>query len=467
MAGIGFELRKMYHRDGILSKVKAFSFTAFISVGPLISCMLMIFAMHYLLDHSSVTYAEKELILASLVYAFIFSYIIANTFSLFISRFISDQLYTKQFGQILPSYYLYNNCCIGLGAFVGAIFILLHLDAWQTILPTYILFQELILIWISTVYLSAVRHYKTVVFSYLVGITVTLLSIYSCTRHFNMTEASQLLYCFAFGFFFTAFLLAFIIRRYFHIGNYQLSFRELFMRQSYTSLIGIGVLTASGLYMHQFIYWLSDYGYAVFDIYRVSDFYDLPVFYAFATIIPSMVTFIISAETSFYPKYRHYFDAIMDKGSIIQINRARDEMDRVLMQQLTLLMGIQLIISVLAIAFGIQWLPRYGLTSIQVQTFNILVLGYFLYMMFIIITLFLLYFDDKKGVLLLALFFFISVITLTLLMIPYNNHGLSFFVASLVTFIAAYYRLRHMVKHIHYYTFCRQPVIHKAKQNIV
>ena len=131
----------------------------------------------------------------------------------------------------------------------------------------------------------------------------------------------------------------------------------------------------------------------------ISPFYDLPVFYAYLTVVPTLVTFVVSVETSFYDKFRGYYDKILNGGTLLEITRAKWDMQRTLMQEVSFMMEVQLLFTVVSLALGIKLLPMLGFSNAQLYTFNILVLGYFVFIMSFIIMLIMLYFDDRRGVL--------------------------------------------------------------------
>ncbi|MFD2670724.1 exopolysaccharide Pel transporter PelG [Marinicrinis sediminis] len=469
MAGIGFELRKLYRKEGLLQKVRAFAFTSFITVGPLISCIFMILGVQGLSLQTGVDFVERELIHVSMVYAFIFSYLITSIVNMFITRYLADRLFTKNYTHLISTFYGCLCLCLIASSLVALPFILMKLAHWKLILPAFLFYQELVIIWLASTYVTAVKHYKSIVHAYLIGVFLTLTSLFVCVHYFDIHQAQHLLYCFVFGFLFTAGWLLHRIDRFFRTDeDSPVSFHFLSYRKKFHSLIGSSFFLALGLYVHQFMYWIAPtYQYPIQNIYYVSNFYDLPVFYGFITVIPSMVIFVMSVETAFYPKYRKYYDTIIEKGTILDINQAKHEMNKVLMQQLTLMMGIQLIVSVICLALGIRFLPKLGFTSYQIDTFTVLVLAFYMFIVFSTICLLLLYFDDRMAVFRLTLLFFVSTVVLTWVSMYLERHGLGFFLSCFLSFAVAYRRLAHISSHIHYYTFSAQPLLSKEGDSSV
>ena len=71
-------------------------------MGPFILCTIVIVAVLLFLNLMNVPFKEKELFIATVVYAFIFAQIIASGFKMIITRYISDMLYDEKF-QVYPS----------------------------------------------------------------------------------------------------------------------------------------------------------------------------------------------------------------------------------------------------------------------------------------------------------------------------------------------------------------------------
>jgi len=78
MAGIGFELKKLFGNKGYLSIARAYLYTAIVTVGPTILCMAMIVSLQLFLIFMGVGIAERELFIAAVTYSFVFSLILTS-----------------------------------------------------------------------------------------------------------------------------------------------------------------------------------------------------------------------------------------------------------------------------------------------------------------------------------------------------------------------------------------------------
>ncbi|MWC30043.1 exopolysaccharide Pel transporter PelG [Paenibacillus sp. MMS18-CY102] len=465
MAGIGFELKRMYAKDGLVNKIKAFTYSSLVTIGPMLTCMLLVVAVQWMQLRYEVSFVDRELFQASIVYAFIFSYIISNVLTLYLTRSVSDFIYQKKYEAVLPSFY----GSLKIGLLLGAVPALLFLG-FSPLSLTYkasllLLFMTLIVIWFEVVYLSAMKNYRRIGLSFLGGALLAIGLSWVLLKYAGLKDAGTVLLAVDAGFMLTAAALLVQIERFFRLPTRQSDYTFLAYLTRYPSLILIGALTAIGLYSHQFVQWLGDSGVVVADAFLMSPSYDLAVYYAFMSAIPSLIMFVVSLETNLYPKYRHYYDLVLHGGSLGDINRARGQMFQVLTQQISLLMGVQLFFSIISVALGIRFLPLVGFSASQIELYNILVIGFFAYIIYTVVTLVLLYFDDRKGVLWLAVLFLACNTGFAVVSVLYDSQGFSFFAAAFLSLVAALGRLMHVLNHINYYTFSAQPVIHREKTN--
>ena len=63
-------------------------------------------------------------------------------------------------------------------------------------------------------------------------------------------------------------------------------------------------------------------------------FYDVPAFFAFISVLPTLVMFVVSLETAFYEKYKLYYLNILNNGTVKDIEQAKGEMKKTLMREI-------------------------------------------------------------------------------------------------------------------------------------
>ena len=222
------------------------------------------------------------------------------------------------------------------------------------------------------------------------------------------------------------------------------------------------------MYSHNFVYWLSEYGVTIGNTFKFSPIYDVPMFYAYFTITPTLVLFVVSVETEFFKKYKSYYQSILRDGNYHEITAARKEMSSVLVQEISYIMEMQLVFSIISIILGRKLLPSVGLIGLSIDIYSILVLGCYVFVMMFVIALLMLYFDDRKGALATVAIFLVTNIILTrvTLQMGESYFGVGFFLSSLVSLIIGISRLAYFIKNINYYTFCSQPILYVEKSGV-
>ncbi len=467
MAGIGFELKKLFKGTGFLSKIRAFAYSALVSLGPFIIATIIIASLILLMNFMDVSYRQRELFIATIVYSFIFSQIIASGFKMLITRYIADQIYAEKFKRILPSLYGVLSIVITISGIIGILFF------WNSPLPLYIklvsylLFMELVIVFVIMEYLSTVKDYMRIVKSFIAGLLLIVILSYIFLQFTNLDTVFALLLAMDLGFLTViSFMSGYLQKIYGKSERRYFDFLVYF--DKFPSLFFIAFCYTLGLYIHNFLFWTSDLGVLIGGTYTYAPVYDVPAFYAFLSIMPAMVVFVVSVETNFYEKYRNYYSLITGKGNFSDIENARKEMTRSLWSEIRNIMELQLFFTLVFIAVGYYVFPRLGLSQFSIDIFNVLALGAYMCIIMMIIMLILLYFEDRAGALFVAVSFLLSNAIFTFLTLQYseNVYGLGFFAAAFFSLVIALMELMVYLKNIHYHTFCGQPIIYVQKKGV-
>ena len=88
MAGLGFELRKVYNKGSFLAKQKAYGYAGIIYVGPMILGILLILAVVYLSVFGRFGNSERDHLLGLISYSILASLAITNIFSMVVTRYV-------------------------------------------------------------------------------------------------------------------------------------------------------------------------------------------------------------------------------------------------------------------------------------------------------------------------------------------------------------------------------------------
>jgi uncharacterized membrane protein len=243
-------------------------------------------------------------------------------------------------------------------------------------------------------------------------------------------------------------------KQYFHFLTYI---------EKYPALFAIGLFYYLGLYGHNMAVWMGDRGIVVADTFMMAPYYDTPVFYAYLSILPALILFMVTVETTFYTVYKKYYGRILNGFPLQDIESAKQEMYRVLRLEILFLAQVQLLVTILFLFVGVRFLPSLGLTQDQIDIFMVVVLGSWFLSLMITIFLVLLYFNEKKAAFLLTGVYALLSVTLTFLFMNFfNQYGGGMFIAALISLIFGSRLLVSRLNDLDYTTFCYQPIVQKT-----
>nr|WP_300003423.1 exopolysaccharide Pel transporter PelG [Tissierella sp.] len=413
MAGIGFELKKIFIKDKMSSSVKGFTYASIVTAGPMIVNLLMISIIGRILLRAGASLKHLELFYASMTYSYIFSLLNVSGIVMIISRYASDKIYINNTKNILASMIGSIAICVGTGAVAGFIFYIYSPLPVVFKLFSYMIFIELSIINILMVYISAVKDYKKVALSFALGLVTTIV-IGMVLKSLGLEILTSMMLGLTIGYFVNIFFLLVVIKKFFNVITDK-TFEFIKYVKKMPLLFFINLLFTGGLFGHNIIFWLwSDLSVKAMGTYLIAPAYDTATFYAVITIIPSLVVFVVKTETSFYEKYKEFGQAILNGGTFRDIKNTKKSMVLVLRNQLSLIVKLQLIITVLSVMIGGNIiLANIGYDSMTIKLFVLLAIGYFFtYMTFILITV-LLYFDNQEDAFKIALMFFSFTVIFT------------------------------------------------------
>lgn len=458
MAGIGFELKKLYSEKGISRGIRAFFYSFVVTVGPMMLCIFLITFMQYLLQEMGEDYLKRQVFVAVIQYTFIFSLLIGGGVAMYLSRFFADMMYIERYDEILHGLDFGLATALSIGTIEALVFLYFSGLDMITALIAYSLFMVLIVVWVYAIIITAIKNYKKIFHIYLsgviIGIIVTLAMVVLGIRNADYYLIAILL-----TFTVIATRLIYYLRDVFKTKR-TFSVKSIESLDFYGKLVLVGFFMNAGIYIQNMVYWMTDDATVVATTFRLAPFYDVPMFYAFLTVIPSMIFFVIFFETNFYDRYKGYYDQIIHGGSLKEMEAAKNIMIRTLYQEYSGVMEIQLIFTIVFLIVGRMMLPRIGISADSVDIFSIITLGCYIYGAIYICVMCLLYFDDINGATVISCSFFISDLVFTLVSLKFGDraNGFGFFTATVVTFFIGFARLSYFLKNLDYYTYCNQPL---------
>lgn len=461
MAGIGFELRKLFRDKTGFGYAKAYAWTGMVTTGPFLVMVFLVLSIQFLYDFFEVSPFDKSLYIESVVYPFIFSHIICSGFTMLATRYVADRLYDKNFPAVMSSLYGIIAIALTIGGIIGiAFFTWAQLDFFLE-LTTYLFYMEMMVVLILNTYVSALRNYTYIVGAYAYGMLAAVIGtwlVLMCGVQENILVLTM-----AFmdiGIFVIGALLFRNVYLFFGYENYlDFDFIEYFSTKKIIFLTNL--LYTAGLYVHNLIIWCGPMGLCLADTYYYQPPYDTSTFFAYISILPAMMLFIVATEINFYEKYRRYLMFITAKGNYKEISDSRDDMVSTMWSEIRNIFDFQLVSTFCFIAVGNIVLPKVGLAFYGVDIYNLLVLSAFSVGILQAVMIMLLYLEDRQGAYYASLILFVCGVVFNVLCVYLgeSTYGFGAFAASFLAMLYALYRLHAYTSKIDYYIFCSQPVL--------
>lgn len=471
MAGIGFTLKKMFGDETFTNRGKAYLYSALVAAGPWIAAVITVNTIIFIMGFAIRGTAEKELFMGTIVYSFVFSQIITAPWQLIITRYISDQLYNKNYEAIRPSFVGLNKIVFILVFIISALFYFgKPLPFYYKLMGIY-LFIIITIIWILMVYLSASKNYELIAKAYIFGgflsIGLTIYFSYNPLPFPALVHASNLLFAYLVGLSLTFLLLLHNFLSTFYFGNH-LEYDFLRYLNKVPSVFFVGLFYVSGLWIDDIVMWFSPVGVEVYDTYLYAPIYDNAVFLAYLTIIPSMVLFLVAVETEFYDYYKNYYGLANNTGTYREIEAAKKEMEKTIYRQLLRTFEIQSLISITILLLSAPIFDFLNISTLIRDIFRVCVLGALFNIFAFLIILVLLYFEVRKRAVLLSLIFFLANLVLTRYYVfkGLEYYGYGFLLGSLLTLIIAMVFLGTFMKKLNFATFALQPLFPEIESGL-
>lgn len=222
MAGIGFELKKIFKEESVTSLIGGIAYSTLVTVGPTVIVIATIIVLYLFLGLSTVDYADRELLSSTILYVFIFALLVTAPSNGVMSRYIADKIFDNEFEDILPSFYTGLLLNVILGALIGIPFALrlVNVGGVDTAFAfvSYCFFIIMIISFFSMIYLSATKDYKVIALFYAIGMS-TAFALAFIFYWLTLPVIHSILYGITIGFFIIAFLEFSYMRKHFRINS--------------------------------------------------------------------------------------------------------------------------------------------------------------------------------------------------------------------------------------------------------
>lgn len=459
MAGIGFELRKIFSKTTITSRIRGIVFATMTTIGPTIIFLVMLLSINLILDTLGVLETEQIFFSSATLYVFLFSIIVSGTTGTTITRFISDRIHENE-EEYIPSAMFGTSIFVSLlsSAFGLIIVVLLYLDGVTDLVMLASLYTLTLVISITynlMFFISALKEYLKITGSFLLGVILGGLSFYALYQLTQINILVIILISMIVVFSVINVMLIYLVLTFFHHSNHDyFAFLSYYKKHPYLFLSGFFYIVT--LYVPNILYWFfSDIAIQV-SIFKVAPSYDMALFLAILVNLSTPVIFVVKVETRFFEKYQKYVGSLIN-GTYGIIEKYRKIMLNTMDIELFYIYEVQLIITIILTCVGILFLPMLGFGGMVLNYFLMLSIGvYCTYLMYFTV-IFLYYFDDQYGSFITTLTFFVTTLlaSLAALKLGVSFYPMSLFVGGIISWIVGFYRLRTFMKTINARLYCK------------
>ena len=450
MAGIGFELQKLVQRDDLLGPARGYLYSAAIVAGPWILTVAAIAVISYWSPFASGS-GELSLFRTITLYNFSISLVLSAPVAMITTRFLADRIYDGderettgaaaagilltlaiQFPVPLLLYFAVSDVSPGVGLLATANYF------------------AVAALWVAVVFLSTLKDYAPVVFSFVIGLAVAVV----CAIFLRNLGAGGLIGGFTAGIAFTLFLLLGRTLGEFRAAliwprGYFIAFRDFW------PLALAALAYNAGIWIDKWIFWLSP-GYAVsFFGMPAYPAYDGAMFYAHLTLAPGLAVFFALIETGFYARYRRYYWLVRHHGTLAEIREGQEELIAHAAGGARILLALHLAIAAAALLLAPSIATWLNLMPTQIGIFRFAVAGTAAHAFFLYAVILLAYFDLRRRVLLLSVLFLAlnAAFTLASQHFGYAYLGAGYFLAALICAVAAMTAAQFEMGRLRYLTF--------------
>ncbi len=455
MAGIGFELKKMMDEDTFSSNFKAYLVAGIISAGPwAISIFCLGLLWMFSIPHLGL--ASQKLFRTTVIYTYAYSLITTGAIQLVVTRFLADRLFLRQKNIFLPTY---AGLMLFTIVFQGATALIFYsfsdIDVNYKIIGV-ILYIAVSCIWQTMIFLSAARDFWGIVSAFFWGSFTSFVMAIFLGKHFGFNGH---LLGFTIG---QSLIVILLMYRIFCEFDSPLICNFQFLREvpRYFSLLLLGIFYYLAIWIDKIIYWYSASGEHIGPLFYSHYPYDSCMFLAFLTIIPALAHFMIDMETSFYDKYKGFYGAIVNKGSLLEIRKKKAEITKVIRESAARLLVLQTLITGVFVFFAPSFIEAIGLREEHIPVLRAAGIGAFFHVFLLVTLIIILYFDRKRAAVFVGLSFLVTNALFTLGIIKYAPEymGWGYASAAFFSFLLAFILSLWNTTNIERLTFVEQPI---------
>jgi len=451
MAGIGFVLRKLSRQDNLMGLFQAYVYSSLISTGPWIFTIVSLGGITFIAGKftSIETISEFRRVV---IYNFSFSLVFTAPVYMVVTRFLADSIYDRNVertpGILVGSTLLVFAYEVPLSVWFYFGYANISSALAFSAVINFLLISE---IWLISVFVTALKDYKTVVaafgFGMLFGVLATGLLV-------DEYELIGILTSFSLG---LSLIVALLVARIFAEYPYRFKdpFAFLVYFPKYWEVAVSGVTYNTAVWVDKWIMWHapeSDHSLTKLPLYPN---YDSAMFLAYLSIVPSMAMFVMSIETNFFEHYLKFYRDIQQKATLKDIRENHEVLIKAILSSARNFIVFQGCLTVVFILMAGPMFNLFKINFLQISIYRYGVLGSFFQTLTLFINIILSYFDCRRAYMTLQTIFLVTSASFTLAAynLGFRYYGFGFYLACVLTFvISAVYLMRYVLK-LPYHTF--------------
>ncbi|MCD7736726.1 MAG: exopolysaccharide Pel transporter PelG [Lachnospiraceae bacterium] len=468
MAGIGFELKKIFKGDSIVGKIMGGAYATMVTVGPTLLVIAALNLLYFLLPYAEITYQDREVLSSTILYVFIFSLCLSGPVNILLSRYVADKVYEEKYEELSSSIEFGNQLLALLLAVFGIPFAFRMYYEGGLSIPyiavSYLFFTGLAFTFYYMTFITLLKEYRKITYSFLAGLLLGILAAWITNYRFGVGTVNAILFGLMVGFNLIAVFLYVIIRDVFprHAGGIKEIRRYAW---EHKLLIGANLLYLLGLYVHNWVFWFqSEFRVEIASVFICAPVYDEATFLAMLTDLPFLVVFVVNVETKFHSAYQVYCQCVIGGGRR-DIIKSKFRMERVLREELLYIIQLQTILLLIIYMVMNILIPRLGMDGTIFSIYPVLAVGYFIIYLVQGMMIFQFYLDDAKGAFLTGLFFFLGIFLGSLVSVhfPASLCGTGVIAGGFAGFTFVYFRLRYLLHHLDAHMYCRFSIVKEKR----
>jgi uncharacterized membrane protein len=460
MAGIGFALKKMAQQNNLFGILQAYSLSAVLVSGPWLFTIIAIGSIA-IIGQRFPDWETMLIFRAVITYNFSFSLVFSGPIVIVTTRFLSDQIYAKDVSRA-PGMFL---CALGLYfllAVIPASFfygVKTDMTAFER-LGAISGFLLIGFIWIATVFISALKDYKSVAIIFAIGM---LAASIACTLLGPRYGAAGMIHGFNLGMALIFFALAVRIRA--EYPSDLIHPLDLVSRfKPYWMLALSGFTYNAAIWVDKWLMWcLEPEAHVVSGVLFTLPFYDSAMFMAYLITIPASALFFVGIETEFFEGCQRFYGSFAAHATLRKIKEYQQVLTDLVyssLYKMTIFIGC---LAILVVFSASEWFDNLGISYQQIGVYRLGTIGAVLHILFLFVLVFLSYFDQRRVVLALNTLFLIANLSLTFasLQLGVRYYGLGYTSATALCFFVGLGFLAHRLKWLTYQAFvANNPSVH-------